>query len=488
METTSITQGQELAITHPDGTREVLYKPLEKVLPFHACTAPNAILFGGRGSGKSVALRWEAHIRAMSTPGFAYVILRRTYPELQKSHLMFLDAEMHKLGGTFHHTDKVALYPNGSKGIFSHCSNEEDVLNLLGAELAWAGFDELSTFNWDMFLKLSASVRVKQDSGLIAMVRAATNPLGPSADEINRYFILKDVTPEEDADYNPDDWYSLKVNADSNPYLDTKQYQKRFSGLAAHVRRAWIDGDFALENALFDFYPKKPVTLDNGDISLIPWHVVDDIEREKTIKAAQIYRSYDHGYNPDPAVCLWIAHLGDRYIILHEQNWNKTVASDIAADILQTTRNLGIETVLTTYCDPAIDLKTGQDIRTIKDIFEDSGVPMECSVNKREMFASSVHQALSEEASPNVPRIQIYSRGCPKLVKTLPQQRYDDKHPLRLANQRNDHWTIALAYFLMSHSSESRQMFAPETRVKPWMKPKNSDRLTLGSTNVRNLR
>ena len=42
-----------------------------------------------------------------------------------------------------------------------------------------------------------------------------------------------------------------------NPYIDLDQYKKRFSGMPSYLRKAWLDGEFALENQLFDFRPSK---------------------------------------------------------------------------------------------------------------------------------------------------------------------------------------------------------------------------------------
>lgn len=485
-----------LRMTNPDGSVTTLYEPTIKQAEFHARTEPNVLFWGGRGSGKSVALRWEAHIRALSYPGFTYCILRRTYPELQKSHLMYISQEMKQLGGYFHHTDKMAIYPNGSKGVFSHCSNEEDVLNLLSAQFVWMGFDELSTFPWEMFTKLAASVRVSQTSGLTAMVRACTNPLGSSADELRAYFIDHDVdmTLEENRDYNPRDWYNIKANAEDNPHIDITQYRKRFSGLPQHVRKAWEDGEFILENALFSFHPETDDLDEDGKVRIDPrtekvvkrpWHVLKRLNLEKLVHAGQVYRAYDHGYFPDPAYCLWLVHLGDRHIAIHEKFWYRHVAAEIAEDILTETARLEIPRVVITYCDPSIDINTGADVRTIKDTFEMKGVPMENSVNNREMFASSVHAALAETTPEGQPRLQIYGPGCPYLVKTLPQQRFNPKRPLALADHTHDHPTITLAYYLMSASSEARRAGPPATQVKPWMKDKNSGRLILGRESVR---
>lgn len=468
-------------ITVTDDTGKIipLYIPTTKQLEFHSSTAANCLFWGGRGSGKSMALRWEAHARALAHPGFTYIILRRTYPELQKSHLIHIPREMRQLGGTFTFGDKIATYPNGSKGFFSHCQSEEDVLNLLSAEFAWAGFDELSTFEWGMFTKLSASVRVPIGSGLTAMVRAATNPLGPSAAKILEYFVDKQVDPEEDPDYNPNDWESVHANLSDNPHLDQEQYRKRFSGLASHVRKAWVDGEFVLENALFDLEQRR-----EGK----PWHVINDIDMKSVVKAATIYRAIDAGWFPDPTICLWIAHLGNRFIVIKEKLWWKTIYNDIVDDIKTIDEQLGITRVAMTYCDPTMDLNTTADVQTLKDLYESSGIPMECSVNNREMFCSFVHTALGEQATEQAPRIQFYTDGrdgCPYLVKTIPQQRYDPKKPLRMADHPDDHGVVALAYFLISSGSMDRNVMQEGTKLRPWMVDKSQKPFVLGHESVR---
>lgn len=246
-----------LSITNSDGNQVVLYEPTLKQLEYHMRTEPNVLFWGGRGSGKSMCGRFDAHMRALSYSGFRYCILRRTFPELEKSHLLHIGKEMFQLGGHFHQTNHIAYYPNGSQGHFAHCATEEHVLKLLSAEYHLMVFDELSTFLWEMFLKLAASVRVPEGSGLTAMVRGLTNPLGLSAQRVLEYFVDKNVDLEENPDYNPNDWHSIHANLEDNPYVDQVQYRKRFSGLPAHVRKAWVDGEFILENAMFDFYPTR---------------------------------------------------------------------------------------------------------------------------------------------------------------------------------------------------------------------------------------
>jgi hypothetical protein len=311
------------------------------------------------------------------------------------------------------------------------------------------------------------------------MVRGLTNPLGQSAPKILQYFVDKNPEIEEDSDYNPDDWGSIHANLIDNPHLDRDSYRKRFSGLAAHVRKAWDDGEFVLENALFDLQPTR-----NGK----PYHVIHDIDLPKVIQASTIYRAIDAGWFPDPTVVLWIAHLGNRHIIFNEMTWYKTTAAEIAADILEEDKRLGVGRVAMTYCDPSMDINTTADIRTIAEIYEAHGVPMECSINNREMFALSMHNALAEEAGEDLPRLQFYvegREGCPILVRTIPQMQFDDKKPKYLANHRDDHWVVAACYYLMSHSSDLKRGPTSFSRPRPWMIEKPRDRFLLGRDNVR---
>jgi hypothetical protein len=247
---------------------EVLYVPTEKGVEYHQRLEPNVLLFGGRGSAKSTTGRWDCHINALTYPGFSYIILRRTFPQLDDSHLKFIPREMKLLGGTYNHSKHIAYYPNGSTGTFRHCATMEDVLNLLSSEYALGFWDEISTFEWEMFTKLKASIRVPVGMPYKAKVRAATNPLGPSALEINQYFVEKDVDPAEDPYFRPEDWYAIKANLIDNPYIDKKEYEKQFTGISGNVRTAWVDGDFSFESGIFDL--RKTV---DGK----PYHVINEL-------------------------------------------------------------------------------------------------------------------------------------------------------------------------------------------------------------------
>ncbi len=64
---------------------DVQYKPLTIHKPFHASKARYKLALGGYGSGKSVALCWEAIMFALEQPGSDMIIARRYAPSLRDS-------------------------------------------------------------------------------------------------------------------------------------------------------------------------------------------------------------------------------------------------------------------------------------------------------------------------------------------------------------------------------------------------------------------
>ena len=119
-----------------------MYTPTEKQLEFHENSTPKLIAMGNRGGGKSVMLRMDAHMRALSCPGSNLILIRKTYKDLLKTHVFFqglpwgsLKKEMQLLGGDFHSTDYICHYPNGSKLFLSYVGHESDALNLLSPEI-----------------------------------------------------------------------------------------------------------------------------------------------------------------------------------------------------------------------------------------------------------------------------------------------------------------------------------------------------------------
>lgn len=227
---------------------------------FHASTVPNLLALGTRGTGKSLQLRMDFHLRCLLVPHFHALIVRRTMPELRRSHLVFIDYEMSLLGGEFLSTFSRADYSNGSTLTLAHCETEKDVMNFLSAQYGAIGFDELSTFTLPQFLQISSAARAPVDANYQAVVRASSNPLGVGSGWMYDWFVDKKVRFEDFPDYMPDEYAMLFSTLQENPHLDRQRYAARLGNLPAHVRRAWLLGERVVEGQYFeDFMPMRDI-------------------------------------------------------------------------------------------------------------------------------------------------------------------------------------------------------------------------------------
>ena len=460
-----------------NGVETVVYEPQPYQRPYHETNTDHVLALGTRNTGKSHVMRWDAIIRCMVFPGFKVLILRRTIPDLRKSHLNFIDMEMEAIGGTFIWNTFEARFPNHSKIQFTHCEKMTDVSNFLSSGWDLICFDELSTFPLDMFLQISAAARVPKTAPYKALVRACSNTLGIGSAWMKQWFVDKNVNLEDFPGYDPADFEVQYSWAEDNIHIDYPTYKKKLLNQPEHVRRSWMDLEWINEGAYFtDFHPKKNST---------GWHVIDRMPTLMDTSAGierslfefdwlRIYRCLDWGYFPDPAVCLWIAALPDkREIVFKERSWRRTLAADVAKDIKQASKGMNIAE---SFCDPSMFAKTGAIKYSIGELFEQNGVPLVPGQNDRELFGYAVHDHLNTMVG-DFPQLQIVAPmgpyGCPDLIRTLPIVPMDPGNPAKLGNGE-DHWVVALAYYCMAGVQPSRDPITPQKPI--WMLPKSQRR------------
>jgi phage terminase large subunit len=464
-----------VSVTRPDGTVEILYKPLPHQAAFHAATEPNVLSLGSRGTGKSLMLRWDAILRCLTWPDFRALVLRRSYPELRRSHLMDIEREVKALGGYFHRTNNVAHFQNGSTITFAAVEDDAAILNFLSSQFGAVYYDELSTFTEQQFLQISSSARAPEAAPYVAVVRAGSNPLGVGAAWMKARFVDKTLDFEVAPDYNPADYVTLFSTLADNPHLDVAAYRKRLADLPAHVRKAWLDGEFSDEGAYFsDFRPTK-----DGE----PYHVIETLPTVKGKPLLEqpwitIYRAVDWGYDPDPAVCLWIAVLpSGRAIVFKEQSWIRTTAQDVAKEIAKASKGMR---VIETVHDPSMAIDGRGSGVSIADYFEQNGVPMTPSRNDRAGAGFAIHEWLNTVIDGE-PKLQLLRTGCPTLIRTLPEMQRDKRDPAKIANGF-DHFVITLGYFAQSDIVPSRE---PIATAAPWLRRTTPTRTRLGAESAR---
>lgn len=482
------------------------FRPLnQSQFDYIVAEEPNLWFWGNRGGGKSITARWTCHARALSYPGYRYAILRTSFPELTKNHLIYLDAEMEALGGDYHGSKFIAKYPNGSMGFYMQVETEEQARNALGIEMMEVVFDEAPTFKWDHMMMICSSVRVPSNSGLTPLKRFNGNPTGPCIDDIWKYFIDKDVDPEEARDYRPDEWRSIYIDMKDNTELDVEAYRRQLGvGLPEHLRKAWLDGERFDSRTLFTLKPTivvkqvDPATETEVELTR-PYHVIEELPTalDHNGKPADILElpwvriqgCYDDGYI-DPAVMLWSVNVGPQIIVFNERAWTHTSSPDIAKEILEasvilradgTPYQLPLKTI---YADPVISKETTA-VQSTQEVMQSvwkcmthgSGLKRCCdkaralsfepSTNSRELYASAINRLLQAEIAPNTPKVQFLKPnpqteagrdlimrgivGCPYLLKYLPKMQFDEHDPRKMADHKHDHPVVAFAYLAMSY-------------------------------------
>jgi len=139
------------------------YKPQPKQEQLHRSPA-NEILFGGAaGPGKSHALRAEGVEWCLRIPNLQVYLFRRTYPELEKTHILKSWMEFPTKCCHYNKAEKRWEFNNGSMFHFCHCQFDQNVFIYQGAEIHILLIDELTTFTQFIFDYLYGRVRCTLD-------------------------------------------------------------------------------------------------------------------------------------------------------------------------------------------------------------------------------------------------------------------------------------------------------------------------------------
>lgn len=227
---------------------------------------------GSAGSGKSAALLMGA-LRFVDRPAYRALLLRRTFPELEKS-LIERSFQLYPKafpGTRYNEQKKVWIFPSGARVYFGHLERDGDVHAYQSAEFQYLGFDELTSFSERQYTYMLS--RARSSTGIPIRIRGATNPGGEGHDWVfRRWGPWLDPAAEQRAEPGEVLWY---VNDDTgeryvpkdaagalsrcfvparladNPHLleNDPAYVDRLKGLDALTRAQLLDGNWLAKPA-----------------------------------------------------------------------------------------------------------------------------------------------------------------------------------------------------------------------------------------------
>lgn len=247
-----------------DASRELVYLPLPKQAVWHEAVYDPAIVYfligGAAGPGKSTCIRRILYELAKRVPGFHGIILRKTIPDLKKSHLRFLPSEVARIGGDWKEGDKIAVWrhPGHVDSIIraGHFEDATAMDDYLSAEFDCIAPDEVVTMEEQQTLELFT--RARSANPELFRLRGLPNP--DPEEELDGSFILagsnpggklwvKDhwITKAPDSEvypnYEPQRWGFFDAKLRDNPYLKGG-YVKKIRNMREARRRQLEDGDW----------------------------------------------------------------------------------------------------------------------------------------------------------------------------------------------------------------------------------------------------
>ena len=421
------------------------------------------VMFGGAaGGGKSDSLLTEA-ARQINKKGYKALLLRRTFPELEKS-LILRSFEFFSGQGHWQGTNKrwifqqAGWFPNEYSFIeFGHLESEKDVHKYQSAEYDYIGFDELTSFTEFQYLYLISRNRGTRPH-MKRYIRSATNPGnighswvksrfldGAGCDLLREdtYLRISKINPDKTLEFTPQKikiWKDKKTRLirtfipakvfDNPPLIIADPlYVQRLESLPEAERRALLEGDWNVFSGQFfrEWSPEK--------------HVVEPFKIPDTWKK---FRSIDYGRTA-PFCCKWYALDHDGNVWVYREYYQAGKDADKNAE--EVVRLSQGERYQYTVADASIFSKTGHG-ETIAEILRRKKINPITSSRDRMAGWAVMHQYLYWDAQKE-PKLR-YFNTCKDSIRTIPQLIHDDKRPEDLNTFGEDHAADTDRYFLQT--------------------------------------
>ena len=226
----------------PKMTPYIIETPTPKQQVFLLLDCKEAMYGGAAGPGKSSALLMAA-LQYVDVPGYAALILRRTYADLalpgaimDRSHLWLQETDAH-----WSSSDKTWTFPSGATLTFGYLANENDKYRYQSAEFQAICFDELTQFTATQYTYLFSRLRRKINVDVPLRMRVASNPGGDGHGWVYDRF-MPDLSPEAAAHRRLTGRIFVPGRMTDNPHIDQAAYRESLSELDDITRQQLEEG------------------------------------------------------------------------------------------------------------------------------------------------------------------------------------------------------------------------------------------------------
>lgn len=420
---------------------------------------------GARGPGKSHGIFSQITLDDMArVPRLKALFLRQTGKAAKES---FEDLVERVLGGKtpYQYSSGVLRLPNGSRAILGGFKDEKDIDKYIGIEYDVMGVEEINQLTETKVTKLRGSLRTSKDNWRPRMY-ASFNPGGKGHGYVKKAFIdpfRQDM--EEETRFVPA-LYS------DNPYLNDEYIDYLFS-LEGELGKAWREGNFDI--AAGQFFTSWDYNLHVVEPRSIPdeWKHFIMLDYGFTAPAAVYWGAVD------PFGTLWLYR--ELYI-------TGMTYEDLMTEIVRKTPPNEVPLISYMVADPAIWGKTGTNVLTGAQIFEQTWKNLTKQTlrlvpgdNDRVQGWDTMRGYLKPRMLPDKsvrPKLQIFST-CPELIRTLPEMVYDEHNIEDLDTDLEDHGVDAVRYGVRTEPKPARtteEVANRHFRMKMQAKKNRTDR------------
>ncbi len=336
------------------------------------------VLFGGAaGGGKSFGQLIDALTFALRYPRSKQLMLRRTYPELDRSlireSLSLFPREIYSFSQTAH----TGKFKNGSIIDFGYCDAESDIYRYQSSEYDVIRFDELTHFTERQYIYLIS--RVRGANPFPKQIKSTTNPGGVGHSWVKRRFVDPAPAGERFSLGEGMTRIFLPAKLSDNGFLKRSDpdYEKRLLALPESEKRALLYGDWDIfEGQYFDEFRQ--------DI-----HVIEPFEIPRSFRR---YRTIDYGL--DRTACLWIAtsQAGEAYVYREFCESGLSIG-EASKKILELSPK--DEEIYATLAPPDLFGRSQESGKSKAVIFAENGLHFTKTANDRECGWLSVKELLS---------------------------------------------------------------------------------------------
>lgn len=383
---------------------------------------------------------------ALAHPGIKTLIIRQTYPELEKNHIQQFRQLLVPTYATYNQQRKQMQFPNGSIIDFQYCKADKDLDRLQGSEYDLIFIDEATNLTEYQLKAIAACCRGVND--FPKRIYYTCNPGGQGHGYIKRIFIDRRFLPGE----NPDDYSFTQALVQDNKALMEKdpEYVRFLEALPSKLRKAWLEGSWDIFEGQFfeDFRDDPEHYMDRK------WtHVIEPFDIPP---GWSIYRSYDFGYAKPFSVGWWaIDYDGRAYRILElygctgepnegvkwtaAEQFRKVQEIEHQHPWLKGKRIRGV-------ADPAIwNAESGESVADTAaryQIYFDKGD------NERISGWMQMHYRFMFDEE-GIPMMYVFN-NCKAFIRTIPLMIYDEHKVEDLDTDLEDHVADEARYFCMS--------------------------------------